>query len=225
MYSHADIYLLDDTISAVDAHVGRHIFDSVIGPRGMLRRKARLFVTHSIQYLHDVDHILMLSNGRPVESGSYDELVGNVKDDSEGSGGAVYTLMREYGKRKDEDSEGPHPGGLKKNVSAALSTDNIYSKDSDPSSRKSASAMIVPQESKTVLITKEESAKGSVSLSVYIAYAMSCGVHYVAIYLLLALVQRVLNIAQDIYLADWADSNDRKETKILRGLAISDEVQ
>jgi ATP-binding cassette subfamily C (CFTR/MRP) protein 1 len=60
VYSQADIYLLDDTLSAVDAHVGRHIFDNVIGPRGLLRRKARLFVTHSIHHLHEVDYILMV---------------------------------------------------------------------------------------------------------------------------------------------------------------------
>lgn len=38
-YSNADVYLLDDPLSAVDAHVGKHIFESVIGPKGMLRNK------------------------------------------------------------------------------------------------------------------------------------------------------------------------------------------
>ena len=39
MYQEADIYLLDDPLSAVDSHVGKHIFDKVIGPDGMLRGK------------------------------------------------------------------------------------------------------------------------------------------------------------------------------------------
>ena len=39
VYFNADVYLLDDPLSAVDAHVGKHIFDKVIGPRGMLREK------------------------------------------------------------------------------------------------------------------------------------------------------------------------------------------
>lgn len=39
LYSEADVYLLDDPLSAVDAHVAKHIFDNVIGPEGALRQK------------------------------------------------------------------------------------------------------------------------------------------------------------------------------------------
>ena len=39
VYFDADVYLLDDPLSAVDSHVGKHIFDKVIGPRGKLRKK------------------------------------------------------------------------------------------------------------------------------------------------------------------------------------------
>ena len=39
IYSGADIYMFDDPLSAVDAHVGKHIFDSVIGPYGLLKNK------------------------------------------------------------------------------------------------------------------------------------------------------------------------------------------
>ena len=42
IYSNADVYFLDDTLSAVDAHVGKHIFDSVIGPNGVLKDKVRI---------------------------------------------------------------------------------------------------------------------------------------------------------------------------------------
>ena len=41
VYSDADIYLLDDPLSAVDSHVGKHIFDEVLGPRGLLKDKVR----------------------------------------------------------------------------------------------------------------------------------------------------------------------------------------
>ena len=39
VYANADIYLLDDPLSAVDAHVGKSIFDLVIGPNGILKDK------------------------------------------------------------------------------------------------------------------------------------------------------------------------------------------
>lgn len=41
VYSDADIFLLDDPLSAVDAHVAKHIFDQVIGPEGVLAGKVR----------------------------------------------------------------------------------------------------------------------------------------------------------------------------------------
>lgn len=43
LYSNADIYLLDDPLSAVDAHVSAHIFKNVIGPRGWLSGKVRAY--------------------------------------------------------------------------------------------------------------------------------------------------------------------------------------
>ena len=39
VYADTDIYLLDDPLSAVDSHVGKHIFDKVIGPDGILKHK------------------------------------------------------------------------------------------------------------------------------------------------------------------------------------------
>ena len=42
VYSDSDIYLLDDPLSAVDAHVGKHIFQSLIGPMGLLKKKVTI---------------------------------------------------------------------------------------------------------------------------------------------------------------------------------------
>ena len=39
VYFDADVFLLDDPLSAVDSHVGKHIFDKVIGPQGLLKEK------------------------------------------------------------------------------------------------------------------------------------------------------------------------------------------
>nr|CAD7588456.1 unnamed protein product [Timema genevievae] len=75
VYSDANIYFLDDPLSAVDSHVGKHIFEEVIGPAGLLRKKTRILVTHSITFLPSVDEIVVLKNGEVSEMGSYDQLL------------------------------------------------------------------------------------------------------------------------------------------------------
>jgi ABC-type Mn2+/Zn2+ transport system ATPase subunit len=60
VYKDADVYLLDDPLSAVDAHVGRHLFDDCICD--FLQGKTRLLVTHQLQYLQAADNIVILSN-------------------------------------------------------------------------------------------------------------------------------------------------------------------
>ncbi|KAK1162182.1 canalicular multispecific organic anion transporter 2-like isoform X1 [Acipenser oxyrinchus oxyrinchus] len=75
LYSEADVYLLDDPLSAVDAHVAKHIFDKVIGPEGLLKDKTRILVTHGITFLPQVDNIVVLVGGSVSEMGSYQELL------------------------------------------------------------------------------------------------------------------------------------------------------
>uniref|UniRef100_A0A4W5LCQ0 ATP-binding cassette, sub-family C (CFTR/MRP), member 3 n=1 Tax=Hucho hucho TaxID=62062 RepID=A0A4W5LCQ0_9TELE len=75
LYHEADVYLLDDPLSAVDAHVAKHIFDHVIGPEGALQGKTRILVTHGISFLPQVDNIVVMVEGRVSEMGSYQELL------------------------------------------------------------------------------------------------------------------------------------------------------
>lgn len=75
VYSRADTYLLDDPLSAVDSHVGKHIFENVLGPNGILAGKTRLLVTHGISYLRHCDTIYVVSNGEITESGQYARLL------------------------------------------------------------------------------------------------------------------------------------------------------
>ena len=63
VYSKSDLLFLDDPLSAVDAHVGKHIFQKVIGPEGILSTRTRVLVTHGISYLPQVDDIVVLKNG------------------------------------------------------------------------------------------------------------------------------------------------------------------
>ncbi|XP_032125533.1 multidrug resistance-associated protein 1 isoform X6 [Sapajus apella] len=94
VYCNSDVYLLDDPLSAVDAHVGKHIFENVIGPKGMLKNKTRILVTHGVSYLPQVDIIIVMSGGKISEMGSYQELL--ARD------GAFAEFLRTYASTEQE---------------------------------------------------------------------------------------------------------------------------
>ena len=77
VYANKELYLLDDPLSAVDSHVGKHIFEKVLGEQGLLSKKTRILVTHAISYLPFVDNIIVMKNGSISEIGSYEELLNN----------------------------------------------------------------------------------------------------------------------------------------------------
>ncbi|XP_075790564.1 LOW QUALITY PROTEIN: ATP-binding cassette sub-family C member 2 [Pelodiscus sinensis] len=98
VYSQAEIYLLDDPLSAVDAHVGRLLFDGVLGPEGLLRDKTRILVTHSVSFLPRTDEIVVLVAGAVSEQGSYGTLLAN--------GGTFAQLLSTYGSQEGSAPEG-----------------------------------------------------------------------------------------------------------------------
>ncbi|CAJ0583056.1 unnamed protein product, partial [Mesorhabditis spiculigera] len=76
VYSGADILLLDDPLSAVDAHVGKHIFEQVISSdTGVLKHTTRILITHGLHFLKYCDQIVVMKDGRISEKGSYQELM------------------------------------------------------------------------------------------------------------------------------------------------------
>ncbi|KAK5646882.1 hypothetical protein RI129_005346 [Pyrocoelia pectoralis] len=72
IYREADIYLLDDPLSAVDTHVARELFEECV--TDFLRGKTVILVTHQVQFLKDVDNIIVIENGAIKEQGTFDEL-------------------------------------------------------------------------------------------------------------------------------------------------------
>ncbi|XP_015184437.1 PREDICTED: probable multidrug resistance-associated protein lethal(2)03659 isoform X3 [Polistes dominula] len=72
VYAESEIYLFDDPLSAVDAHVGKHMFEECIVK--YLKGKTRILVTHQLQYLHNVGRIIVLKDGSIQAEGTYDEL-------------------------------------------------------------------------------------------------------------------------------------------------------
>ncbi|KAH9499738.1 Canalicular multispecific organic anion transporter 1 [Bulinus truncatus] len=88
VYSNNDIYLLDDPLSAVDSHVGKHIFQKVIGHSGFLKDKTRILVTHGVHWLPSVDSIIVMTNGTISEMGTYEQLLEK--------NGAFAQFLKEY---------------------------------------------------------------------------------------------------------------------------------
>ncbi|KAJ6738070.1 ABC TRANSPORTER C FAMILY MEMBER 11-RELATED [Salix koriyanagi] len=65
IYSNSDVYIFDDPLSALDAHVGQQVFNSCI--KGELQGKTRVLVTNQLHFLPQVDKIILLSEGKMEE--------------------------------------------------------------------------------------------------------------------------------------------------------------
>lgn len=113
VYSNADIYLLDDPFSAIDAKVGRHIFNECLC--GFLQNKTRILITHHLQYLEDVDNIYLLNDGKITTKGTFKKLQSSLKEfvfknsDDSSSTNEVQIPMKEknfkFQKSKESDTE------------------------------------------------------------------------------------------------------------------------
>lgn len=81
VYRNADIYLLDDPLSAVDAHVGKHIFDECL--HGFLKSKIVILVTHQHQYLRDFNKIVVMRKGKAIAQGNAMEIKAYISNSSD----------------------------------------------------------------------------------------------------------------------------------------------
>jgi len=72
VYADKDIYLIDDALSALDAFVGKKIFNEVF--LGLLGDKTRIIVTHALQYMPMIPNINLLESGEFVAEGTFDEI-------------------------------------------------------------------------------------------------------------------------------------------------------
>uniref|UniRef100_A0A8C9ET34 Multidrug resistance-associated protein 1 n=1 Tax=Pavo cristatus TaxID=9049 RepID=A0A8C9ET34_PAVCR len=170
VYCNADTYLFDDPLSAVDAHVGKHIFEKVIGPKGILKNKTRVLVTHAVNYLPQMDTILVMTDGEISEMGSYQEL---LKQD-----GAFAEFLRTYANAEQsrESSDANSPSGKEgkpvengvlvneapgKLMHRQLSNSSTYSRETGKSQHQSSTAELQKPlaEKNSWKLTEADSAK------------------------------------------------------------------
>jgi len=99
VYANADIYLLDDPLSAVDAKVAKSIFSETI--LGLLKDKTVILATHQVHFVRELEHIIVIDDGKVAGSGSFEELKQQGVDVNK-----IFSVEKDEGKTKEEDVGG-----------------------------------------------------------------------------------------------------------------------
>lgn len=231
VYARADVYLLDDPLSAVDEHVGRHLVDHVLGPLGLLKSKCKVLATNNIKVLSIADHLHMISGGRLIEQGTYDDIM--KQENSK-----LKLLIEEFGKKK-EDSPTPTPSTKKSDKSEDNGKtpdgnevkDDINWEDLDSDCdmdiislrRASEQPLLVNDEEQQVEVQEQEEEEededtkarkehieqGKVKWEVYTEYAKACGPVNVIIFLGCIILSYLVNVSSTFWLEHWSEINTR----------------
>eukprot|EP00062_Callorhinchus_milii_P022853 gi/632981074/ref/XP_007907389.1/ PREDICTED: canalicular multispecific organic anion transporter 2 [Callorhinchus milii] len=227
LYSDSDVYLLDDPLSAVDAHVAKHIFDQVIGPEGALKGKTRVLVTHGVSFLPQVDHIVVLVDGRVSEQGSYQQLLErqgafaeflHTYAQSEEPNEELADLEEEeeflpeelLGNHDDLNDEQPMSADARKHFLRQVS---VHSMEMEPPGRKSTRRRrsqkkvepAKPPGPTQKLIQAETTETGTVKLAVFWVYVKAVGPWVAVVICLLYCCQNAAAIGTNIWLSDWTN--------------------
>ncbi|KAI7922401.1 multidrug resistance-associated protein 2 [Pyricularia oryzae] len=195
IYFDADMVLMDDPLSAVDAHVGRHIFDNAI--LGLLGDKCRILATHQLWVLNRCDRIVWMEAGKIQAVGTFDDLVHN----HEGFKQLMETHALEEkkdGKKADDESAGD-------------GEDTKDAKEKQPGDIKL-------KKGKSLMQT-EEQAVASVPWSVYDDYIRSSGsILNAPLTIALLLVAQGANIATALWLSYWTSDRFSLPTPVYIGI-------
>lgn len=197
VYQDADIYLLDDPFSAVDAHTGTQLFEDCM--MGILREKTILYVTHQVEFLPAADYILVMKDGKIAQAGRFEEilrqnigfelLVGAHSRALE----SILTV-----ENTNATSQGPTPDG----ESNIESTSNAELQQTRHESEHNLSLEITEKEGK--LVQDEEREKGSIGKEVYWSYLTTVkGGVLIPIILLAQSSFQILQVASNYWMA-WA---------------------
>lgn len=220
VYARADIYLLDDILSAVDQHVGRHIIDNVLGAKGLLAGKTRILATNAIPVLMEANYVSLLRDGRIIERGTYEQLMAMK--------GEIANLIRTA---NNEEVEGRHSSDSSVSEETVLAIDSEDEtegvlemeeaqeglaplrpgcggparKASVVTLRRASTASYRGPRSKGLdeegaalktKQTKETSEQGKVNWSVYAEYAKTSNLFAVSIYLVMLLGAQTAQVGE-----------------------------
>ncbi|MCJ1386173.1 hypothetical protein MMC17_009299 [Xylographa soralifera] len=175
IYFDSDIVLMDDPLSAVDAHVGRHIFDNAIC--GLLKNKCRILATHQLHVLSRCDRIIWIQEGRIETVDTFANLMSNNE--------AFQQLMASTAQEeKIEEKKAVNEDGIE--------IEKRNAKKGKDNKRGAA------------LMQQEERAVKSVNWSVYIAYIRASGsVLFAPMVFLILIISQAANITTSLWLSWW----------------------
>lgn len=196
VYQNADMYLLDDPFSAVDAHTGTQLFEECL--MGILKDKTILYVTHQIEFLPEADLILVMQNGRIAQAGTFEELLKQnvgfeilVGAHSQ----ALESVLTIESSSKTSQTEVP---GDQCSEDVTPSEELIHKQESKPNLHGEI------KEKEAKLVHDEEREKGSIGKEVYWTYlTIVKGGALVPIIVLAQSTFQVLQVASNYWMA-WA---------------------
>ncbi|XP_005099201.2 multidrug resistance-associated protein 4 [Aplysia californica] len=201
LYMDADIYLLDDPLSAVDTAVGRHIFEKCIV--GYLKHKPRILVTHQVQFLPVADNIFILKEGKIESQGSYDDLSQSGVDFAE--------LLKQTEEEEGEEAVSPGLTSVPEEVAVPPMPDV-----QDLGSQMSLHSMVDDYEPEPVqLPEQEERASGTVGFGVYLEYFKAgTGVLKFTFLVLVNIAAQVFYVGSDWWLSRWSNLEEDRYAAI-----------
>ncbi|KAM1213164.1 hypothetical protein PS2_004614 [Malus domestica] len=198
VYSDSDVYVFDDPLSALDAHVAREVFNRCI--KEELQGKTRVLVTNQLHFLPQVDHIILVSEGMIKGEGTFKEL-------SESST-LFQKLMENAGKMEAhvEEKEESENDDHESSTPTSNGVSNELPKDaSNPKKGKGA---------KSVLIKQEERETGIVSWKILMRYKNALGGLWVVMVLFACYtLTEVLRVSSSTWLSVWTSKSTSKSYK------------
>ncbi|XP_033742886.1 multidrug resistance-associated protein 5-like [Pecten maximus] len=201
VYSKSDIYLLDDPLSAVDVHVGRHLFHKCI--TNTLKGKTVILVTHQLQYLRHCDEIMVFAEGKIAERGHHDDLI--ARDGYYGSMMGQFHATTSHNAAKGDSKESKSQHG---HIQSSNESDEKKATKSD--------------ENKGNLTEKEEAHVGNVSWGTYKSY-ISAGGGYVPMagVMFLVIISVASLVFTDWWLGLWLRDNDELAKSLAQNTTIN----
>ncbi|XP_028400740.1 multidrug resistance-associated protein 5-like [Dendronephthya gigantea] len=216
VYADKDIYLLDDPLSAVDSHVGQHIFNNCI--KGALADKTIIFVTHQLQYLSHCDKVILLKDGRITEMGPYEKLLQDGKEFSGLVQSYNQTLEAEENEDyvdDDEDTSKILEQIVRKRTLSAQSIGDCQPSIAEEMEEiNEEPKMNGVEKSKDSLMKAEDRKTGTVSFSTYVRYCKAAGGAFaVSGVLLMLFVITLLKVFTDFWLGRWINDGNGNSTE------------